>query len=47
MESKRSFSDWGKYFKAPFRKEKFSSHNKCMHSAKWTEYCELDSGANN
>ena len=47
MGSKRSRLDCVKYFKAPFRKESFSSHNKCMHSAKWTEYYELDSGANN
>ena len=47
MERKCSRSDRVKYFKAPFRKENFSSHNKRMHSAKWTEYCELDSGANN
>ena len=46
-ERKRSRSDRVKYFKAPFRKENFSSHNNCMHSAKWNEYCELDSGTNN
>ena len=42
---KRSRSDRIKYFKAPFRKENYSSHNKRMHIAKWTEYCELDAGA--
>ena len=47
MERKRSPPNRVKYFKVTFRKEKFSSHNKCMHSAKWTEYCELESGAKN
>ena len=32
--SKHSCSECVKYFKAPFRKENFSSHNKRMHSAK-------------
>ena len=31
-----------KYFKAQFRKENYSSHNKWMNRSKWTEYCELD-----
>ena len=47
VERKCRHSDCVKYFKAPFWKENFSSHNKRMHSSKWTKYCELDSGANN
>ena len=47
VERKGSRSDRIKYFKKPFRKENFSSHNKRMHSAKWTKYYELDSGAKN
>ena len=47
MERKRSCSDRIKYFKAFFRKENFSLHNKRVHSAKWTKYCELYSGAKN
>ena len=47
MERKRSRLDCVKYFKAPFRKENFSSYNKRMHSVKWTEYCELESGSKN
>lgn len=39
---KRNRSDRVKHFKAPFRKENYSSHHKRMHSAKWTEYCGLD-----
>ena len=46
-ERKRSHSDRVKYFKAPFWKYNFSSHIQRMHSSKWTEYCELESGANN
>ena len=42
---KRSRLDHVKYFKAPFCKENYSSHNKQMHIAKWTEYCDLDAGA--
>ena len=44
MGSKRSRLDCVKYFKAPFRKENVSLHNKRVHSAKWTKYCELDTG---
>ena len=47
VESKRSSLDRAKYFKALFWRENFSSHNKPMHSSKWTKYCDLDSGANN
>ena len=47
LERKRSHFDRVKYFKAPFWKENFSLHNKRMHNAKWTEYCELESGAKN
>ena len=47
VERKHSSLESVKYFKAPFWKEKFSSHNKRMYITKWTEYCELDSGANN
>ena len=47
LEMKRSRSDRVKYLKAPFRKENSSSHNKRTHSAKCTEYCDLESGANN
>ena len=39
---KRSRLDRAKYFKAPFCKEKYYSHNKRVHIAKQTEYCELD-----
>ena len=46
-ERKRSRLDRVKYFKSPFRKDNFSSHIQRMHSSKWTEYCELDSGAKN
>ena len=42
---KRSRLDRVKYFKAPFRKENYSLPNKRMHSAKWNEYCDLDTGA--
>ena len=28
-----------------FVKGKYSLHNKWMHSTKWTEYCDLDTGA--
>ena len=42
---KRSRSDRFKDFKATFYKENYSSHNRRMHSAKFTEYCELDIGA--
>ena len=42
---KRGRSDRVKYFQAPFRKENYSLHAKRMHSAKWTEYCDLDTGA--
>ena len=47
MEMKRSRLDRIKYFKLPLWKENFYLHNKRMHSSKWTEYCDLDSGANN
>ena len=47
VERKRSRSDRVKYFKLPFWKENFSLHNKRMHSAKWTDYCELESDAKN
>ena len=45
MGSKRSRSECVKYFKAPFLMDNFSSHNKRMYSAKWTEYCEMDTAA--
>ena len=45
VERKCSRSDRVKYFKAPFLKENFSSHNKRMYSAKCTECFDLGSGA--
>ena len=45
VERNRSSSDFVKYFKAPFWRDNLSPHNKRMHSGKWTEYCELDTGA--
>ncbi|CAM6014689.1 unnamed protein product [Sphagnum balticum] len=34
-----------KYFKAPFRKENYSSHHTRMHSTQWVEYRELEASA--
>lgn len=45
MGRKRSLLERAKYFKAPFRKENYSSHHKRMHRAKWIEYCGLDAQA--
>ena len=43
--SNHSCSDRVKYFKAPFRNEKYYLQAKRMHNAKWTKYCELETGA--
>jgi hypothetical protein len=42
---KRGHSERVKYFKAPFRKENYSSHHTRMHSTQWAEYCELEVSA--
>ena len=42
MGRKRSRSDRVKYFKAPFCKENYSSHNKRRHITKCTKYCDID-----
>ena len=45
MGIKRSSLDHVKYFKAPFSKVNYSSHNKRMNITKQTKYFELDAGA--
>lgn len=42
---KRSRSQGVKFFKAPFRKENYSSYHTRMHPVKWSEYRELDRSA--
>jgi hypothetical protein len=42
---KRGRSERVKYFKAPFRKENYSSHHRRMHSTQWAEYRELEPSA--
>jgi hypothetical protein len=42
---KRGRSERVKYFKAPFRKENYSSHHTQMHSTQWAEYRELEASA--
>ncbi len=42
---KRRRSERVKYFKAPFRKENYSSHHTRMHSTQWAEYRELEASA--
>jgi hypothetical protein len=44
---KRGRSERVKYFKAPFRKENYSSHHRRMRSAQWAEYRELEPSAKN
>jgi hypothetical protein len=39
---KRGRSERVKYYKAPFRKENYSSHHRRMHSTQWVEYRELE-----
>jgi len=46
MGMKRGRSKPVKYFKAPFRKENYSSHHTRMHSTQWAEYRELETSAN-
>jgi hypothetical protein len=45
MGMKRGRSECVKYFKAPFRKENYSSHHRRMHSTQWAEYRELEPSA--
>jgi hypothetical protein len=45
MGMKRGRSERVKYFKAPFRKENYSSHHRRMHSTQWAEYRELGPSA--
>jgi hypothetical protein len=42
---KRGRSERVKYFKAPFRKENYSSHHRRMHSTQWAERRELEPSA--
>jgi hypothetical protein len=42
---KRGRSERATYFKAPFRKENYSSHHRGMHSTQWAEYGELEPSA--
>jgi hypothetical protein len=42
---KRGRSERVKYFKAPFRKENYSSHHRRMHNTQWAEYHELEPNA--
>ncbi len=42
---KRGRSERVKYFKAPFRKENYSSHHTRMHNTQWAEYRELEVSA--
>jgi hypothetical protein len=42
---KHGRSERVKYFKAPFRKENYSSHNRRMHSTQWAEYRQLEPSA--
>jgi hypothetical protein len=42
---KRGRSERVKYFKAPFRKENYSSHHRRMHSTQWAEHRELETSA--
>jgi hypothetical protein len=42
---KRGRSERVKYFKAPFRKENYSSHHTRMHSTQWAEYRSLEASA--
>jgi hypothetical protein len=42
---KRGRSERVKCFKAPFRKENYSSHHRLMHSPQWAEYRELEPSA--
>jgi hypothetical protein len=42
---KRGRSERVKYFKAPFRKENYSSHHRRMHSTQWAEFRELEPSA--
>jgi hypothetical protein len=42
---KRGGSERVKYFKAPFRKENYSSNHRRMHSTQWAEYRELEPSA--
>jgi hypothetical protein len=42
---KRGRSEGVKYFKAPFRKENYSSHHRGMHSTRRAEYRELEPSA--
>jgi len=44
---KRGRSEHVKYFKAPFRKDNYSSHHMRMHSTQWAEYRELEASAKN
>jgi hypothetical protein len=39
---KRGRSEGVRYFKAPFRKENYSSHHRRMHSIQWAEYRGLE-----
>jgi hypothetical protein len=45
VENKRGRSERVKYYKAPFRKENYSSHHRRMHSTQWAEYLELGPSA--
>jgi hypothetical protein len=42
---KHGRSERVKYFKAPFRKENYSSHHTRMHSTQWAGYRELEASA--
>ncbi|CAK9204250.1 unnamed protein product [Sphagnum troendelagicum] len=42
VRMKRGRSERVKYFKAPFRKENYSSHHTRTHSTQWAEYRELE-----
>ncbi|KAH9576038.1 hypothetical protein CY35_01G142300 [Sphagnum magellanicum] len=44
---KHGRSERVKYFKAPFRKENYSSHHTRMHRTQWAEYRELEASAKN
>jgi hypothetical protein len=45
VRMKRGRSERVKYFKAPFRKENYSSHHRRKHSTQWAEYHELEPSA--
>jgi hypothetical protein len=42
---KRGRSERVQYFKAPFRKENYSSHHRGMHNTQWAEYRGLEPSA--